>query len=78
MYGLAMALNRYLAEGGKLTDDADGAWDRADKKIDDAVDHDPGDISSPTEASRPTTSRGPALRPTSPSASAPPATRSNS
>ena len=37
MYGIAVARNRFLAEGGKLTDNADGAWEKADKKIKDAV-----------------------------------------
>ena len=32
-----MAMNRYLEDGGKLTENADGAWERAQKKIDDAV-----------------------------------------
>ncbi len=37
MYGLTVALNRYLASGGKLSDNPDGAWERAAKKIKDAV-----------------------------------------
>ncbi len=37
MYGIAVARNRFLAEGGKLTEGADGAWEKADKKIKNAV-----------------------------------------
>jgi hypothetical protein len=37
MYGLAVALNRYLANGGTLSERADGAWERAHKKIRDAI-----------------------------------------
>jgi hypothetical protein len=37
MYGLTTALNRYLAAGGKLTDNADGTWEMAAKKVHDAV-----------------------------------------
>lgn len=37
MYGIAVARNRYLAEGGKLTENADGTWEKADKKIKDAA-----------------------------------------
>ncbi len=37
MFGLTVAMNRYLAEGGKLTDNADGTWEQAHKKIRDAV-----------------------------------------
>jgi hypothetical protein len=38
MYALSVALKRYLAEGGKLTDNADGTWEQAHQKIRDAVD----------------------------------------
>ena len=37
MYGLAVAMNRYLAAGGKLTDSTEGAWQQAHKKIRDAI-----------------------------------------
>ena len=37
MYGLTVAMNRYLAEGGKLTENNDGTWEKAHKKIRDAV-----------------------------------------
>jgi hypothetical protein len=37
LYALARARNRYLEEGGKLTDDPEGTWERADKKIKDAI-----------------------------------------
>lgn len=37
MYALAIALNRYLAGGGKVDADGDGAWDKCQRKIDDAV-----------------------------------------
>ncbi len=37
MYGLTTAVNRYLAEGGKLTDNSDGTWEKARQKIRDAV-----------------------------------------
>jgi hypothetical protein len=36
MYGLAVALKRYLANGGKL-DDAQGTWAKCQQKINDAV-----------------------------------------
>ncbi|MBI3838603.1 MAG: ADP-ribosylation factor-directed GTPase activating protein isoform b [Planctomycetia bacterium] len=37
MYGLTVAMNRYLAAGGKLSDNPDGTWEKAHKKIRDAV-----------------------------------------
>ncbi len=38
MYGIAVAMNRYLAAGGKLGDNPEGTWEKAHKKIQDAVD----------------------------------------
>ncbi len=38
MYALTKAVNRYRDAGGKFGDDADGIWEAAQKKIDDAVD----------------------------------------
>ncbi len=37
MYGLAVALARYRAAGGQLTDNLDGAWELAAQKIKDAI-----------------------------------------
>ena len=37
MYALAIALNRFLAEGGTLTEGGSGPWELAQKKVDDAV-----------------------------------------
>jgi hypothetical protein len=37
MYALAVALDTYLAGGGKLSDDPNGAWEQVDKKIKGAV-----------------------------------------
>lgn len=37
MYGLAVAMQRYRAEGGQTTPDGTGAWDKAQRKIDAAV-----------------------------------------
>jgi hypothetical protein len=37
MYGLAVALNRYLAAGGKLGGNPEGTWEKAQKKIQDAA-----------------------------------------
>jgi hypothetical protein len=38
IYALTLAVNRYRDEGGKFGDDAGGIWERAQEKIDDAVD----------------------------------------
>ena len=37
MYGLAVAMKRYLAAGGKLGDNPEGTWEQCQKKIDDAI-----------------------------------------
>ncbi len=37
MYGLAVALNRYLRDGGKVDPDGDGPWDKAQRKVDEAI-----------------------------------------
>ncbi|REK11988.1 MAG: ADP-ribosylation factor-directed GTPase activating protein isoform b [Planctomycetota bacterium] len=37
MYALAVALDRYLEQGGELGDDPDGTWEKVDAKIQDAV-----------------------------------------
>jgi hypothetical protein len=37
MFGLCVALNRYLAAGGKLSEQGGGTWEQAHKKIRDAV-----------------------------------------
>ncbi len=37
MYALAVALNRYLESGGKISDDPNDPWFQAKQKIDDAV-----------------------------------------
>ena len=37
MYGLAAALNRHLAAGGTLSENADDAWEQAHKKIREAI-----------------------------------------
>jgi ribosomal protein S18 len=37
MYGLAVALKRYLRDGGKIDPDGDGPWDKAQRKVDEAV-----------------------------------------
>lgn len=37
LYALTRARNRYLDEGGELTDDGEGTWEQADRKIKDAI-----------------------------------------
>jgi hypothetical protein len=37
LYALTRARNRYLAEGGQLTDNTQGTWELTDKKIKDAI-----------------------------------------
>jgi hypothetical protein len=37
MYGIAVALKRYLAEGGKTDPAGDGPWDHAQRKVSEAV-----------------------------------------
>jgi hypothetical protein len=37
MFALTVAMNRYLAAGGKLSENGDGTWERAHKKIRDAI-----------------------------------------
>ena len=37
LYSLARARNRYLEEGGELTDDPQGTWEQADEKIKGAI-----------------------------------------
>lgn len=37
MFGLTVAVNRYRAAGGKFSDNAEGTWEMANKKIQDAV-----------------------------------------
>jgi hypothetical protein len=37
MYALAKALNRYLENGGNLAEGGNGSWERAQRKIDNAV-----------------------------------------
>ncbi len=37
MYGLAVALNRYKRDGGKVDPAGDGPWDKAQRKIDEAI-----------------------------------------
>lgn len=37
MYGIAVALKRYLAEGGKADPAGDGPWDHAQRKVNEAV-----------------------------------------
>ena len=37
LYGLAVALERYRENGGELKPDGDGPWEKAQRKIDDAI-----------------------------------------